>query len=250
MIDESGVEGRFIEGFSVDIAPEIFSAFPSVGCSAGGTRVVLTGEHFVPGAEVSIDGILQASVTVVSPTRLDVVTTGGVPGGPHVLRVSSPAAGFFAETEFTYVNFPDPVVSSVTPDEADTRGGARVSLLGEHLDSRVRVVFGADPRTGTGGVTGESIELVDEGLLRVTVPAASRGTTSILIENLTTGQATILEAGFTYTGERDLDDGGGCSAVPLQRPPTMRDVFGGAGWILLAFFAAFLRARRCPSAAA
>ena len=47
---------------------------------------------------------------------------GGAPGGPFVLRVTSPG-GLFAETAFTYVPDPDPEITGVSPDEADRSGG-------------------------------------------------------------------------------------------------------------------------------
>ncbi|MEL6904414.1 MAG: IPT/TIG domain-containing protein, partial [Planctomycetota bacterium] len=248
VVDETGVEGRLGSAFAVDVAPIVTTTFPSVGAATGGTRIVLTGDHFVPGTQVTIDGQLQTQVFVASPTRLDVVTTGGTPGGPHVLRVISPSAGFFAETAFTYVDTPDPEVTLVTPDEVDRSGGVQVSLFGDHFDASTRVVFGVDPRTGSGGRTGSGLDLVDDGLVRVTAPSGALGTTSILVESTATGQSITIEEGFTFTGELDVDDGGGggCAAVvpPVPGPPSARDVLGGGGWILLAFLIAFARARR------
>lgn len=244
VIDPTGVEGRLDDSFEVVVQPDLTTVFPTVGAAAGGTLVVLTGRHFVPGSAVEIDGVPQADVTVRSPSRIDVVTSGGVPGGPHVLSVTTPG-GLTADAAFTYLPTPDPAIHMVTPDSVDSAGGSTVTVFGGGFDGDTEVVFGADPRTGAGGAFG-AVDVLDAGTLRVTTPGAAIGTTSLMVRDGLSGQVATMEAAFTFTGEIDYGDdgGGGCGAVLPRRPPTARDIAGGAGWIALAFVLGLLRSRR------
>ncbi len=247
VIDPSGVEGRSQDAFNVEPEPVIVSLFPSVGSASGGTSVTIAGEDFVPGLQVEIDGVLQSNVFVESPTRMRVVTSGGVPGGPYVLRVSS-SGGLSSETAFSYAESPDPSISAISPDEADNSGGALITVYGTGFNESSQVVFGGNTLTGNGGAAG-STQFLTSGSLQVTAPASGVGTKSIIVRNTDTGQATALTAGFTYTGDQPLpDDGGGCGAVipPPGRgrtgPPSLRAVLAGSGWILLLMLLAGWRA--------
>lgn len=243
VIDGTGIEGRAPGAFDVVESPVILSAFPAVGSSAGGTTITLSGTGFVDGMNVTIDGVVQPGVLLDSPTRMRVVTSPGIPGGPYFLRVTSPA-GPFAETAFTLVPDADPRITVVTPAEGDRSGGATISVMGSGFDEETRVSFGVNTSTGAGGRAAASVEYVGPGHLRVVTPPSGVGTTSLMVEDDATGQVGTLSAGFTYTGREssDRDDGGGCAAVPLPGPPTFRDIIAGAGWILAALALALHRA--------
>lgn len=233
VIDPSGVEGRRTDSFNVVVTPVVEVVFPVVGTMAGGTRINLSGNHFVEGTVVTIDGVVQSNMVINSPTRMQVVTESGIAGGPYVLNVQSPD-GSFAEAAFTYVNAPDPRITMVTPDASDMSGGATVSVLGSGFSSDTRVFFGVDPQTGTGGSMA-STELVDVAQVRTVTPSNSVGTTSVMVKDMQTGQVSTLEAGFTYTGQESVDGGGsGCAAVIVPGPPSWKRIMAGSGWILLA----------------
>ncbi|MEC8495327.1 MAG: IPT/TIG domain-containing protein, partial [Planctomycetota bacterium] len=243
VIDHTGIEGRAPGAFDVVETPRILSAFPTVGSTMGGTTITLGGTGFVEGMNVTIDGVVQPGVLLDSPTRMRVVTSPGIAGGPYFLRVTSPA-GPFAETAFTLVPDADPRITEVTPAVGDRSGGATISIMGAGFDADTRVSFGVNTNTGAGGVAAASVEYVGPGHLRVVTPPSSVGTTSLMVEDDATGQVGTLSAGFTYTGleSSDRDDGGGCAAVPLPGPPTFRDIIAGAGWILAALALALHRA--------
>lgn len=247
VIDPTGVEGRAADSFDVVVTPVLASVFPAVGTASGGSTITLSGTGFVENMTVAIDGVVQSNVILDSPSRMRIVTAGGVPGGPYALRVSSPL-GPFAESVFTYVAEADPRITGITPDSTDRAGGGTVTVTGSGFDENCRVTFGANVRTGAGGTPAESVELLGPGQLRVVAPSSGVGTTSLLVEDLGTGQVATLEAGFTFTGEEesDSDDGGGCAAVPVVGPPTWRDVIGGAGWILLALLCGLARVWAAP----
>ena len=255
VIDTSGVEGRSQDTFNVEPEPAITAIFPSVGSATGGTEVTVSGEDFVPGMQVEIDGVLQSNVYVDSPTKLRVVTSGGVPGGPYVLRVSS-SGGLSSETAFTYASSADPSISTITPDEADRSGGALITVYGTGFNESSRVVFGASTLTGNGGTNADT-RFLTSGSLQAVAPAAGVGTKSIIVENTDTGQASYVSAGFTYTGEQEVPgEGGGCAAVipPMgmgrSGPPSFRAVMGGSGWILLLMLLSWWRAHRVVAGSA
>ncbi|MFT6108009.1 MAG: hypothetical protein ACJA2W_000918 [Planctomycetota bacterium] len=247
VIDPSGIEGRGQDTFTVSAVPDVTAVFPQVGSANGGTVVIISGRNLVPDLQVEIDGVVQSEVYVESPTRMRVETSGGIPGGPYVMRILAPG-GLSAETAFTYVATPDPVISLVTPDEADRQGGATITLFGAGFTENTRVLFGADTRTGTGGSPGQTT-FESSGSLRVVAPGSSVGTTSLVVMDTETGQAVTMTDGFTFTGEQSAGgEGGGCSAVipPMSlggpKPPTWTAVLGGSGWILLALLLSWIRA--------
>ncbi|MEM9381967.1 MAG: IPT/TIG domain-containing protein [Planctomycetota bacterium] len=244
VIDSSGLEGRAADAFEIAAAPIVLTLFPAVGAAAGGTPVLLTGEDFVAGTTVTIDGVLQADIEVESPTRLRFVTAPGVVGGPHVLTVQSPS-GATADAAFRYVAKPDPVVTSVTPRFGDVSGGTRVTVNGVGFTPETRVNLGASAGSGAGGQA-VSTQFLDANTLRITTPSSDVGVKNVVVSDVVTGQGFVLESGYTYTGGPDDGggDGGGCAAVLPGGPPSWRGVVGGSGWSVVLFGLLALRALR------
>ena len=241
VLDPSGVEGRLVAAFQAALLPVVETVFPPSGDRFGGTEVVLTGAEFSPGLTVRIDGLPQADVVVEDSTQVRVVTGGGLPG-VYLLEVENPD-GALAQAAFVYVDQPDPLAWSATPEQG--LGGTSVTLYGSNFPADARVRFGADPNTGLGGAEAEDVTVLDAHTLLVTAPGfASSGKTSILVEDGSSGQATVLEDGFAFTGGGS-DVGGGCFTRPhLPRVPTAGSVLAGAWWILLLWVALSLPRRR------
>ncbi len=240
VIDASGVEGRATGAFLVSAPPVLESIFPSVGSVAGGTAVRLTGQDLVAGSVVTIDGVVQASASVVSPERIELLTSAGLPGGPYILEVTSPA-GDAAQLAFAFVPEEDPVLGAVSPRRGDRSGGDLVTLHGSGFEAGDVVILGASAASGEGGVAVQT-ELVDASTLRFTTPPGSIGAKTVTVLDAETQQASMLEAGFTYTGPDSFDEGG-CAAVVVPGPPTWRRVIGGSGWILALLLLGALRVR-------
>jgi len=230
VIDASGVEGRGSDAFTVSAPPVLESLFPSVGSVAGGTLVRLTGQDLVAGSVVTIDGVVQANASVVSPGRVELLTSAGLPGGPYILELTSPA-GDSAQLAFAFVPEEDPVLGAVSPRRGDRSGGLQVTLHGSGFEAGDLVIIGASAASGAGGVAVEP-EFVDANTLRFTTPPGSTGTKTVTVMDADTQQASMLEAGFTYTGPDGVEEGG-CAAVVIPGPPDWRRVVGGSGWILV-----------------
>lgn len=94
--------------------PVLTGVSPSLGPTAGGLELVLTGERFAAGATVRIDGVAATQVRVVSETQL-VATLPARPGalGPVPVEVQDPAGPASSRSDlFSYfasrLAFPQP----------------------------------------------------------------------------------------------------------------------------------------------
>ncbi|WP_412030496.1 IPT/TIG domain-containing protein [Deinococcus yunweiensis] len=68
------------EQFTYVQAPTLTRLTPTVGTSAGGVTVTLTGTHFTPGMSVRFGGVPATGVTVLNDTTLTAVSPAGRPG--------------------------------------------------------------------------------------------------------------------------------------------------------------------------
>ena len=243
VIDATGVEGRQGGAYNAIAQPSIATVFPAAGESDGGTTVTITGDDFVPGTFVTIDGVFQADVTVVDLDEVRIVTEPGVVGGPYLLEVESPG-GSMASAVFSYSASPDPVLTDVSPAGGSSAGGEAVTLRGSNFTSKTQVVFGSDPKTGKGGVPAASVVLVSPGTIQVTTPASTSKRKTVLVREPATGQASLLASAYAFDGKSSP----GCAAVAPAAPPTWGRALDGAGWVLVLAALLAWRARRSARA--
>lgn len=248
VIDGSGIEGRRTAAFTITTPPSIATTFPTVGASSGGTEIILTGANFVAGAVVSIDSVVQSNVTVNSPTQVTIVTSAGIVGGPYIVEVMNPG-GLTASTAFSYVATPDPRITFVTPDGGPAGGGTSVTVLGSGFTAASQVIFGANPKTGNGGMSATSLQLVDSTRLVVMSPSGAPATAALLVRNTETGQAAVMANAFEYE-QPPIDGGsggfGGCGSIAPHdlTPSSFNVILQGMAWIALAFALAAAQRRQ------
>lgn len=240
VIDPTGVEGRLAAGFTFTTQPAITSIFPRSGFAAGGTTVTLTGVDFVDGCTVTIDGILQTSVDVVSSTRLVVTTAPGIAGGPYVVELTNPT-GETASAQFLYASDPDPVITSIDPSSGPASGGSVVTVHGANFTATMDVVFGADAATGAGGTLGRTT-FVDANTLVVETPPGAAGARDVVVLDAFSEQADVAVAAFVYQGEGG-GGGGGCGTLAVP-PRDGRDGLSNGLAVLVAFLVLLARAVR------
>ncbi|MDF1836808.1 MAG: IPT/TIG domain-containing protein [Planctomycetota bacterium] len=237
VIDATGVEGRDINAFSAQANPSIATIFPAVGASAGGTEVTLTGENFVPGATLTINGVPQASVVATGPTTLTFETVAALPGGPHVVTLTNPG-GDQASTAFLFSPEIDPVLSAVTPNSGPAGGGTTTRLFGTGFSGSTQVIFGADPFTGVGGVAATQVTVVSGNELLVVSPAKATSFNSVHVEDALTEQASMEPAAFSYDSPASFSEDfsfGGCHASARAGEFSWRHLFEGSGWMALLY---------------
>ncbi|HIF42421.1 MAG TPA: matrixin family metalloprotease [Planctomycetes bacterium] len=231
VIDASGVEGRSVEAYLAQATPVVNSAFPSSGVSVGGTVLTLTGQNFVSGCRVEINGVDQSQTTVLSLTQIAVITEVGVPGGPYSLSVIT-LDGQSASVGFSYVVDPDPVLQSANPDAVLSAGGETVTLQGIEFREGLQVRVGVHPLTGAGGQSAIT-SFVDHTTLTIQTPAMSTGSIAILVQDPLTQQASILPGALSVTGPAQDSVGGGCGMISPGGPTTLTGLLAGTGWILV-----------------
>lgn len=241
VIDSTGVEGRRQDGFLAQALPEIQSIFPPAGSANGGTQVTLMGDDFESSALVTINGAPQPQCTVDNFSKVSLVTEMGVSGGPYLVVLQNPS-GHRDSAAFTYVDQPDPFISTVSPASGSQMGGQTVTISGGNFTDRTRVVFGASPTTGAGGTAAASVSFVDSGTLTVVTPHRKGGSATVMVQQEDTGQAFVKKGAYSIEGSGG--GGGGCGAVALRRPPTVREVLAGGGWMIVLMLLLGARAMR------
>lgn len=245
VIDPTGVEGRSTNAFQFDAIPMITSLFPLAGSASGGTQVVIRGSDFDPACTVTIDGVVQTQVTIVSSTKISVLTSAGVPGGPYVVEVQNPG-GSVADAAYSYALGNDPSITSIDPASGKSAGGETITIYGANFQASTSVYFGADADTGAGGVVAASITFIDAMTLMVVTPAHSSGVHNVLAKDDISGQASVMPSAFTFISPSG-GGGGGCSVSPLSEPKGPLSALSAAGWMLALFAILTLRARRARS---
>ncbi|MDP6387223.1 MAG: IPT/TIG domain-containing protein, partial [Planctomycetota bacterium] len=231
VIDASGVEGRSVGAYLAQATPVISSTFPSSGVSVGGTVLTLTGQNFVSGCRVEINGVDQPLMTVVGLTQISLITEMGVPGGPYNLSVITPD-GQSVSSGFSYVVDPDPLLQLVNPDSVQSAGGETVTLQGREFREGLQVRVGVHPLTGAGGQSVVA-SFVDSTTLTIQTPAMSTGSIAVLVQDPRTQQASILPGALGVTGPPQNSVGGGCGMISPSGPTTWTGLLAGTGWILV-----------------
>jgi hypothetical protein len=249
VIDPSGVEGRASAGFAFVDAPQIDGVFPSAGSDMGGTVVKLRGAGLVAPLTVRIDGVVQRDVELLSSGLLRFVTEPGFAGGPAVLEVED-GDGDVASAAFVYVPQADPIIASLSPSSGPSAGGTAFTLHGASLPADAVILFGADPDTGLGGTPAVGVTWVDAQTLLAVSPSGPAGDATITVQDASTGQATVLTAGFTFQvsgggSSGGGGGGGGCGSVVGAPPMDWGQRLAAAGWIpALMVVLALAQARR------
>jgi hypothetical protein len=139
------------------IPPTVTSISPAQGKQEGGTPVKIKGTGFVSGAKVYI-GSKAASVAFVSETELTATTSEGF--GKDEVVVSDEKGVSSSGPDFTYVA--PPVVTSITPAEGSTAGGAAVKIKGTGFMKGSSVTIGKAAR---------SVEIISEAEIKAVTPA-------------------------------------------------------------------------------
>ncbi|MFT7669574.1 MAG: hypothetical protein ACI8X5_002279 [Planctomycetota bacterium] len=238
VIDPSGVEGRQSSAYQFIAVPTISTVFPPVGSSSGSTVFRIGGTNFEGGSVVRINNVVQGTISLVNSGVLEVTAGSEAAGGPYLLEVVNPGGGIATST-FSYANSPDPVISSVTPSQGSASGGEVVVITGSNFTVNTEVTFGADSVTGQGGASGTLVTVLSSTSIEVTTPASGSGIANVIASDSSSGQATVLSAGFSFLSS-DSGGGGGCYTVPVQGPPNWGDVLRTALWFALMALGAHL----------
>ena len=166
------------EPFTVVFPPTLTRFTPTTG--PAGTRVTLTGTHFLGATEVLFNGVSAPEFEVVSATSIEAVVPSGATSGP--ISVVTPGGTAVSTEPFTVV--PPPTVTRFTPVTGPV--GTRVTLTGTHFLGATEVLFNR--------VSAPVFEVVSATSMEAVVPP---GATSGPISVVTPGGTAVSTEPFT-----------------------------------------------------
>jgi hypothetical protein len=181
--------------------PVVNSLSTSTGTISGNTSLTITGTGFVSGATTvdfveetggnptSDNVVLSATPSAVTSTSITVSTPGVIEGTTYFVTVTTPGGTSAQSQVFTYQSVA-PTITGISQNTGATTGGTSVTI------------------TGTGFVSGSTVNFVEQGNSQVSLPATYvnvNGSTSItaVSPSITTGSnyfVTVTTPGGTVTG--------------------------------------------------
>lgn len=217
-----GQQGRLDDAFTFTGSPVFTAMIPTAGQDTGGTRLYLTGNNFSAQTQVLLDGEL-ATTTFMSAQVLQVLTPAHATGSVDMILRNVGSPDNLQADAFTYVDSPDPRITSFTPSSGPKAGGTLVRIFGVSLADIESVKFGVDPISGQGGKFASLVELISSTQVEAqTGSNANPGNYGLLLTTAT-GQG-VLSSGFTFESGgggsgASLGGGGGCSADLKREGP-------------------------------
>lgn len=170
-------------------APVINAVNPHEGPVAGGTAVVIRGNHLTGTTRVSFGGVEATDVEDVSSTEVRAVSPAHAAG---TVAVAVATAGGESPNRrgdrFSYTV--SPIVTSIEPDEGTTAGGTTVTIKGANLGGVAVVEFG--------GREGTHVHVISSTEVTVVSPAHAAGTVDIVVGSSGRKSATTRAARFRY----------------------------------------------------
>ena len=248
-----GQQARLDDAFTFTGSPVFNDMLPTAAQISGGTRLYISGNNFSNQTEVLIDGT-SASTTFMTSKVLQVITPAHAEGAVAMTLRNAGSPDTVVSDALTYVDNPDPRITTFTPNAGPKAGGTLVRIFGVSLDDIDVVKFGVDPVSGQGGKLATLVELIDSTKVEAMTSANPNVGNFGLMVRTTNGQGAIA-SGFTFEGSTIAASasgggGGGCSGNLARSGPL--DVRGELlGWALL-FGGSWLlrrRLRRRPAAA-
>ncbi|WP_167044563.1 IPT/TIG domain-containing protein [Salinibacterium sp. ZJ454] len=173
------------------VDPVLTSATPNAGSIVGGTRVQITGQHFLGADEVLFGGIRGTDIQVVSSTELWVTTPARGNDGNVNVRVFTAAGGRSAgdsPVDFRFV--PIPALTRVTPSAGSDLGGTLVLISGTELNGASSVTFGDTPA---------QIVTMNQNMVRVVAPPRQDpGPVDVRVTTLGGTTVPVPDGSFVY----------------------------------------------------
>ena len=192
-------------GFTYMQLPPIATGIdPASSAVTGGAVVTITGENFQERPTVRFGENEATEVIFVSATELTVIAPAGEAGAAVVKVINPDGQEVILPTPFTYALLP-PVITSITPDNDTTTGGASVTLRGENFQSAASVAFGGNEATDI---------VVSDTEITATVPAGEAGVATVTITN-PDGQSEQIEFRYTEFPPWDTDQSGAVNIFDL-----------------------------------
>lgn len=195
----NGLTAILEDGFNYRLpAPSVTNVIPARGPEIGGTIVRVEGEYFTEDTEISFGGRPAEVLDFVNATTLTVSTPAGPTGVVDVIVQNPDGQSDALEEGFTYGGIlgETPELTSITPNQGPSTGGARVILRGSNFDAGMAVRFGASPSP--------NVTYISSELATAVVPAGAVGPTDVVVTS-GSGATVTLADGYTYYSPEDAE---------------------------------------------
>jgi uncharacterized protein YegL len=172
--------------------PTITSISPASGKTAGGETVVVNGENFEKGLEITFGANKGEIISFVSSKQLKVKVPAGSEGIIDVTVTNPTGKQSIAKGAYEYIAPPPVKITSISPNSGSLKGGELVYIEGENFvyDTKLQVKIGENP--------GEGLYFFGPNKIRIKVPAnATPGKYDVTIVN-GDGQTFTLPEGYEY----------------------------------------------------
>lgn len=157
---------------------KVTSVTPESGPAEGGTEVTIRGTGFQSDTGVLFGTLAAADVQVANEGLMRVTTPASQAGSVPVMLIDGNGQEVPTTLSFTYLEpepaeRPLPGIISVTPQSGPAEGGTEVTIQGTHFEIGTGVLFG--------DMAAATIDVVNEGLLRVVTPAHEAGPAALTL---------------------------------------------------------------------
>ena len=155
------------------VLPVVSSLSNSVGSTAGGATVVITGQNFTGVTAVWFGTQHAASFVVNSATSITAVTSPQLPGAVDVTVANDAGtSAVISSDRFTFQSAV-PIVTAVSPGTASVAGGDWVTISGTGFANVTAVRFG--------DAAAENFTVVSPNSIRAIAPPSSAGTLDVQV---------------------------------------------------------------------
>ncbi|MCC6623334.1 MAG: IPT/TIG domain-containing protein [Deltaproteobacteria bacterium] len=211
-VNADGLWDDLPDGFRyVSPNPIVGDVVPRIGPIAGNIDVVITGDDFVPGAQVRFGNAVSTQVTVADATTLTARLPASTLGLVDVTVINPGGKSGTKAAAFEYVDSVTgipPTILAIQPASGPLSGGTPVQVLGQNFSPGALLLFGQQAIPGRAFISTSEI--------RFTTPAAmGAGAVPITVLN-PDGLGATVPNGFTY-------------ADPQTPPPEITSVVPSTG---------------------
>jgi hypothetical protein len=168
--------------------PKVVEVTPANGSAAGGTSVTITGTNFKSGASVSFGGAAAASVVVVDANHITCRTPAHAAGAVAVTVTVGGQSASLANGYTFGGTIAAPTLTTVSPLNGTTAGGAGVTINGTNFAGGASVTFGGSAAT--------SVVVVNASTITCATPAHAAGTVAVTVT--VGGQSATLGNAYTF----------------------------------------------------
>jgi CSLREA domain-containing protein len=170
-------------------APTVTSVSPSVGGTAGGTTVTITGTSFTGATAVKFGATAATNVTVNSATSITATSPSGSAGTVNI-TVITPGGTSATNTGDDFVYEAAPTVTKIAPAVGPINGGTSVTITGTNFTGASAVMFGANAAT--------NVTVTSSTSITATSPSGSAGNVDVTVTAPGGKSTTSAKDQFTY----------------------------------------------------